>query len=142
MKMRRLITHLLMLLCLAGCGDAAAGGTGASGGEANRGAEEAGRQGDPSDWCTGHGLPESQCTLCNPSLIAQYRASGDWCPEHGFPESVCPQCNPMRPPGGGAAMPPSDWCAGHGLPESMCTLCNPELMGRLQAAGDWCQEQG
>jgi len=74
-------------------------------GEAPSGAEATGHPSglvaDPADWCGGCGLPESMCTVCNPELIEQFKASGDWCPEHGFPESVCPKCNPMQPPGAG-----------------------------------------
>lgn len=62
--------------------------------------DEAGHDGAAADWCAEHGLPESQCTVCNPGLIAEYQAAGDWCGGHGFPESVCPQCNPMAPPDG------------------------------------------
>ena len=51
-----------------------------------------------ADWCAGHGVPESKCTKCNPSLIEQYKKAGDWCAGHGFPESVCPICNPAKPP--------------------------------------------
>ncbi|PID38083.1 MAG: efflux transporter periplasmic adaptor subunit [Proteobacteria bacterium] len=61
------------------------------------------RRGVASDWCRRHGLPESQCTRCNPQLIPRYKTSGDWCASHGFPESVCPICHPMRPPPGVAA---------------------------------------
>jgi len=42
------------------------------------------------------------CTRCNPSLSAAFKATGDWCPEHGLPESQCRICNPdlkiERPP--------------------------------------------
>jgi cobalt-zinc-cadmium efflux system membrane fusion protein len=48
------------------------------------------------DWCAGHGVPESKCTLCHPELIAGFKETGDWCAEHQLPESVCPQCNPER----------------------------------------------
>ena len=51
------------------------------------------------DWCRGHGLPESKCTVCNPELTEGFKAAGDWCAEHGYPESACPTCNPMAPPG-------------------------------------------
>ena len=47
-----------------------------------------------SDWCAEHWVPESECTLCNPSLIAAFQASGDWCAEHTLPESHCRRCNP------------------------------------------------
>ena len=58
--------------------------------------------GSYDDWCEEHLVPESQCTRCNPSLIAAFKATGDWCDEHGVPESQCLQCNPdlkiVRPP--------------------------------------------
>ncbi|MGB1014378.1 MAG: efflux RND transporter periplasmic adaptor subunit, partial [Nannocystaceae bacterium] len=92
-----------------------------------------------SDWCGGHGLPESKCTQCNPELIPKFQASGDWCAEHEFPESVCPMCNPQTPPGTAVA---SDWCVEHALPESKCSKCNPSLVAELRAAGDFCQTHG
>ena len=49
-----------------------------------------------SDWCAGHGVPESKCTLCHPELIAKFQEKGDWCAEHRLPESVCPTCNPQN----------------------------------------------
>lgn len=58
--------------------------------------------GSHEDWCGEHGVPESQCTRCNPSLVAAFKATGDWCEEHGVPESQCRLCNPdlkiERPP--------------------------------------------
>ena len=50
--------------------------------------------GSHEDWCQEHAVPESQCTLCNPSLSAAFKATGDWCEEHGLPESHCKKCNP------------------------------------------------
>ncbi|MDX9856258.1 MAG: efflux RND transporter periplasmic adaptor subunit [candidate division Zixibacteria bacterium] len=46
------------------------------------------------DWCREHRVPESQCTACNPALIAEFKATGDWCAGHGLPESHCRLCNP------------------------------------------------
>jgi hypothetical protein len=58
--------------------------------------------GSHEDWCEEHAVPESQCTRCNPDLIAAFKATGDWCEEHGLPESQCLKCNPdlkiVRPP--------------------------------------------
>ena len=58
--------------------------------------------GSHEDWCGGHGVPESLCTRCNPTLIGAFQATGDWCPEHQLPESQCTICNPdlviERPP--------------------------------------------
>ncbi len=47
-----------------------------------------------TDWCAEHRVPESVCTLCDPSLVAQFKAANDWCGEHGIPESHCRLCNP------------------------------------------------
>ena len=46
------------------------------------------------DWCAEHLVPESECTLCKPSLIESFKAKGDWCSEHGLPESHCRTCHP------------------------------------------------
>jgi hypothetical protein len=58
--------------------------------------------GSYEDWCGEHAVPESQCTRCNPTLVAAFKATGDWCAEHGLPESQCLACNPdlkiERPP--------------------------------------------
>jgi uncharacterized protein YceK len=60
------------------------------------------KPGSHEDWCQEHQVPESQCTLCNPSLVAAFKATNDWCEEHGLPESHCRKCNPnlkiTRPP--------------------------------------------
>ncbi|HEU4535221.1 MAG TPA: hypothetical protein VFS00_13930 [Polyangiaceae bacterium] len=60
------------------------------------------KPGSHEDWCEEHQVPESQCTRCNPSLVAAFKATGDWCAEHGLPESQCLKCNPnlkiARPP--------------------------------------------
>lgn len=52
------------------------------------------KPGSYEDWCGEHGVPESQCTRCNPDLIAAFKATGDWCAEHSLPESHCLKCNP------------------------------------------------
>lgn len=57
-------------------------------------AAEGVKPGSHEDWCTEHAVPESQCTLCNPSLTAAFKATSDWCDEHGLPESHCLKCNP------------------------------------------------
>jgi len=52
------------------------------------------KPGSYEDWCDEHGVPESQCTLCHPDLIAAFKATGDWCEEHTLPKSHCKKCNP------------------------------------------------
>jgi hypothetical protein len=62
------------------------------------------KPGSHEDWCGEHGVPESQCTRCNPKLIPAFKATKDWCEEHDLPESQCTKCNPdlkiVRPPKG------------------------------------------
>jgi cobalt-zinc-cadmium efflux system membrane fusion protein len=65
-------------------------------------------------WCVAHDVPEAECTRCNPTLIAKFKAANDWCAGHGVPESHCIPCNPeleakfaaMRPAGPAEAGPP------------------------------------
>src|SRR5262245_16098798 len=58
--------------------------------------------GSYEDWCGEHGVPETQCTRCDSTLVAAFQATGDWCAEHALPESQCLLCNPnlviTRPP--------------------------------------------
>ena len=60
----------------------------------------------PNDWCGGHGVPESECTRCNPELIPRFQARHDWCAEHGVPESQCTVCHPELLRQGVAPPPP------------------------------------
>ncbi len=87
----------LFLLVSSGCGGdrSSPRGTQSSPADTSQGVEVA-------DWCAGHGVPESMCTLCNPELIPKFKEAGDWCAEHGLPESVCPTCNPGQPRAGAA----------------------------------------
>lgn len=82
---------------------ATAPGAGSKVGHASAGVQP----GSHEDWCGEHQVPESQCTRCNASLIAAFKATGDWCEEHGLPESQCLACNPdlkiERPPRTGGA---------------------------------------
>jgi len=58
--------------------------------------------GSYEDWCDEHGVAETQCTRCDPSLIPAFQAANDWDPEHGLPMSQCmihdPNLKIVRPP--------------------------------------------
>ncbi len=62
------------------------------------------KPGSHEDWCGEHGVPESQCTRCNPELIPAFKATNDWCDEHQLPLSHDKIHNPdlviTRPPKG------------------------------------------
>jgi membrane fusion protein, heavy metal efflux system len=46
---------------------------------------------EKDDWCSEHGVPESQCVECNPELLPRPKAFG-WCKLHGVHE--CPLEHP------------------------------------------------
>ena len=54
--------------------------------------------GDSHDgwWCNEHGVPEEVCALCDPSLVADFKAKGDWCEKHNRPDSQCFICHPDK----------------------------------------------
>ncbi len=98
---------LIAIVALAGCkseNTSQKEGTTATAvsGEKKAHADEGVKPGSHEDWCGEHAVPESQCTRCNGSLVAAFKATGDWCDEHGLPESQCLKCNPslkiVRPP--------------------------------------------
>jgi cobalt-zinc-cadmium efflux system membrane fusion protein len=45
-------------------------------------------------WCAEHGVPEEECTRCDASLVAGFKAKGDWCDQHERPDSQCFHCHP------------------------------------------------
>lgn len=50
---------------------------------------------EPSGWwCNEHGVPETECALCNSKVAAEFQKKGDWCKEHDRPESQCFKCHP------------------------------------------------
>lgn len=100
-----------------------------------------------ADWCKEHRVPESECTNCNQSLKAAFKAKNDWCAEHDLPESHCRLCNPgLKFPQDQSVTStdlPSksqDWCSTHRVPESECTKCHPSLIPTFKDKADWCAE--
>ena len=47
-------------------------------------------------WCTEHGIPEEECSMCSTKAADDFKAKGDWCEEHNRAESQCFQCDPTR----------------------------------------------
>ena len=47
-------------------------------------------------WCAEHGVPEEVCALCDPTLVADFKAKGDWCEKHNRPDSQCFICHPEK----------------------------------------------
>ena len=66
--------------------------------------------------CAKHGVPESVCPWCDPSLVEKKGV----CAAHDVPEALCWKCEPSLIAGFEAE---NDWCAGHSVPESRCELC-------------------
>ncbi|MCH8251294.1 MAG: efflux RND transporter periplasmic adaptor subunit [Planctomycetes bacterium] len=74
-------------------------------------------------WCSEHGVPESVCARCDPTLIEQFKAQNDWCGGHGLPESQCTICNPEVA---------AKWAALR--PDSTETLTDPAMGIRVERA--------
>jgi hypothetical protein len=91
--MNKIVFAALTALVLAACAKEPAP-TAAHSAAATAHAPATAKPGSHEDWCGEHGVPESQCTKCNPDLIAAFKATNDWCEEHGLPESQCTKCNP------------------------------------------------
>src|SRR5262245_53472759 len=47
-------------------------------------------------WCSEHGVPESDCSICSSKAAADFKKKGDWCKEHNRAESQCFICDPSR----------------------------------------------
>ena len=45
-------------------------------------------------WCTEHGIPEEECSLCSAKVARECKAKGDWCSEHRRAKSQCFKCDP------------------------------------------------
>ena len=80
----------------AGCGQGSTSGptTGTEVGH-NEGAKEVAKTDDHSGWwCPEHGIPESECSICDASVAAEFQKKGDWCKEHDRALSQCFICTP------------------------------------------------
>src|SRR5438094_5107623 len=45
-------------------------------------------------WCDEHGIPEKECSMCNPDVEKECKAKGDWCEKHDRAKSQCFICDP------------------------------------------------
>jgi hypothetical protein len=100
--MKTFVCSLLLALAAAGCTKEKKSPPAAAPAATVQHAAAGVKPGSHEDWCAEHAVPESQCTRCNPELVAAFKATNDWCEEHGLPESQCLKCNPdlkiVRPP--------------------------------------------
>ena len=47
-------------------------------------------------WCTEHGIPEEDCSMCSSKAAAKFKEKGDWCEKHSRAKSQCFICDPLR----------------------------------------------
>jgi hypothetical protein len=53
------------------------------------------KYGDHSGWwCNEHGIPEEECSMCQPKVAKEFKDKGDWCKEHTRAKSQCFICDP------------------------------------------------
>ena len=45
-------------------------------------------------WCSEHGVPEEECSMCSSEAAAKLKENGDWCKEHDRADSQCFICHP------------------------------------------------
>src|SRR5262245_49910477 len=45
-------------------------------------------------WCSEHGIPEAECSMCNAKVAADFQRAGDWCQQHDRADSQCFICHP------------------------------------------------
>ena len=45
-------------------------------------------------WCTEHGIPEEECSMCSTEVATKLKEKGDWCKEHDRADSQCFHCHP------------------------------------------------
>lgn len=83
-----------------GCGQQASDDSSAQVSEASHEDHDAEAHGDGHEhggwWCTEHGVPEEECSLCSSKAATAFKAKGDWCEEHNRAESQCFKCDPAR----------------------------------------------
>lgn len=95
---------------------------------------------DPAARCA-HGVACETCVKCHPALAARFAAAGDWCKEHGLPESQCALCNPhvVQPavPAPAAADIQRLVDAGQDLP-SLAAHVAPGKVTLFDFYADWC----
>jgi hypothetical protein len=58
--------------------------------------EKAEKKGDDSAgwWCSEHGIPEHDCSMCSAKVAKDFKAKGDWCDKHDRAKSQCFICDP------------------------------------------------
>jgi len=47
-------------------------------------------------WCTEHGVPEKECSLCSAAVAKEFKDKGDWCNLHDRAKSQCFICDPAK----------------------------------------------
>ena len=90
--MSRIATAVLMTSLLAAT--LATAGCGQSAGKPNRSAAQTAQ--DDGWWCSEHGVPEAECSICSSKAAADFKKKNDWCKEHNRAESQCFICDPSR----------------------------------------------
>ncbi|NQZ69225.1 MAG: efflux RND transporter periplasmic adaptor subunit, partial [Lentisphaeria bacterium] len=91
------------------------------------------------DWCSDHGVPESQCTSCDPNRT--FSLKSDWCQDHNTRDSVCTLCHPelalKQKNAEASTAKAGQWCE-HGFGKKDCFKCNPGTEAKFKKMNDWC----
>ena len=95
------VTAVALTVFLAGCGESSSQPQTDPQGPAVENVQATAADGAPGHnykdwWCTEHGVPEKDCSICNAQAARRFKEKGDWCEEHGRAESQCFLCDPSR----------------------------------------------
>ena len=44
-------------------------------------------------WCSEHGVPEGECSMCSGKVAKEFKAKNDWCEKHDRAKSQCFICD-------------------------------------------------
>jgi cobalt-zinc-cadmium efflux system membrane fusion protein len=91
-KLLAMSVLVAIALTFAACSKSSKGGAAAN----SATVKEAASHSHEGWWCDEHGVPEDVCALCNPDLVADFKAKKDWCEKHNRPDSQCFICHPEK----------------------------------------------
>ena len=97
--MLRMITAIALTTMFAvGCGNEGAdvGEGGKTEGTKGKTTELAKHGAHDGWWCSEHGIPEEECSMCSTKAADKFKKAGDWCKKHNRADSQCFICHPER----------------------------------------------
>jgi hypothetical protein len=77
-----------------GCGQNGGGEAAKNDGKTEKVAPDGGKDDHSGWWCSEHGVPEHECSMCSQKAAKSFKAKNDWCEKHERAKSQCFICDP------------------------------------------------